>query len=267
MTSQDMSAVYIGEVRHRRFVPVSHQLDVPLFMMCLDLDELPELLKRRWFFTKGRFNFASFHRPDYLGEDNSDLKECVINKVSQDLKLTSDPADQIHKVKMLTNVRYCGFIFNPVTFYYCYDFDGQLMAILAEITNTPWAERHCYSLPVGRSNSQVDYQGKGHNKHIFRFAKNFHVSPFNPMNMNYRWAFSEMEDDMHVHMDNYLIETDSTDNQKHFDATLVLKRFDIDKALPKVLIQYPFLTVKVVIGIYWNALKLCLKRSPFYDHP
>lgn len=271
--SQFRSAIFKGYVRHRRFEPKAHAFNYPLFMLYLDLDELPGLFARKWYCSTRGFNLLLFKREDYFAPQQADLKQAVIDRVSPfvDGRITS--------VRALLHARYLNIIFNPVVFYYCFDADEQLLGILAEITNTPWGERHDYVLPIVASGTAPEsapvYRVKGKEKHQFEFAKAFHVSPFNPMNMDYRWVFSNPGDKLFVHMDNFMQalppQADTPEGEdrivKHFDATLVLSRVSFSENLARTLIQYPLMTVKVVTGIYWQALKLKLKGVPFYDHP
>lgn len=262
------SAVYAGKVRHRRFLPGKHEFNYPLFMLYLDLDELPTLFSQKWFCSLERFNVVNFKREDYLSPDNPSLKNAVIANVKESLGDTVD----IHSVRALMHVRYLNVVFNPVVIYYCFDEADQPVAILAEITNTPWNERHHYVFAVNNdlSNPNIKKKKLGNNKFEYLFDKAFHVSPFNPMNMDYRWIFSLPEKRLNVHMENRLKQLDTAEGreaEKHFDATLLLERKEFNNEFGKILIQYPFITVKVIIGIYWQALKLWLKRMPFYDHP
>lgn len=258
------SSIYRGSIRHRRFLPKKHQFRYPLFMLYLDLDELESLCKSKWYCSLEKFNIVSFRRDDYYSPESGDLKQAVINKVTNNLTEQGLSAPEIEHVRMLCHARYFNAVFNPVTFYYCFDKANKLVSILAEITNTPWGERHAYVLPVGQSGEYGSYALKAQKYHHYEFAKVFHVSPFNPMDMTYHWTFDEPNQGLRVHMDN--TQRDEQ-NEKHFDATLVMERYDFTNYLASTLIRFPFMTVRVSMGIYWQALKLWLKRIPFYDHP
>lgn len=260
------SALYRGWVRHRRFTPKAHAFRYPMFMFYLNLDELEDALSRHWYTSLERRNLVSFRREDYFEGQSAtppNLKTAVIARVQAEFQGRGEPVPDIHHVCLLTHLRLFGFVFNPVSFYYCFDAAQKLCAILAEITNTPWGERHAYLLPIGSSAPTMQYQNRGANRHCFSFDKAFHVSPFNPMNMRYQWNFSEPEQTLRLHMDNLM----QTDHTKHFDATLCLERQPLHENLAPTLIRFPWLTVKVVIGIYWQALRLKLKGVPFYEHP
>jgi DUF1365 family protein len=266
------SAIFKGQIRHRRFEPKSHAFTYPIFMLYLDLDELPGLIAKKWYCSFSGVNFVRFKRSDFFAPDKPNLKKAIIEEVSD--KVTPKLAASIKSVRGLMHLRYLNIVFNPVVLYYCYDVEERLVAIVSEITNTPWEERHAYVLPVGDYQSKEpqalpSYSLKGKEKHQFEFQKAFHVSPFNPMNMDYRWVFNKPGEKLFVHMDNFMNESedDSVKQVKHFDATLVLNRYDFESNLAKTLIQYPFMTVKVITGIYWQALRLKLKGVPFYDHP
>jgi len=158
-------------------------------------------------------------------------------------------------IRMLTHLRHWGFVFNPVTFYYCFEPSGtEVEAIVAEITNTPWNERYAYVLDGRAAREQ------GGTRH--RLTKRFHVSPFMPMSHDYHWRFSAPGRSLVVHMESF------DERAKVFDATLALRRRPITPArLRGALVKYPAMTLAVVAGIYWQAAALWIKGAPFYSHP
>lgn len=238
-------------MRHRRFAPTEHAFTFPLFMVYLDLDELPHLFRGSWLWSSRRIAPAWLRRRDYLGDPATPLKEAAHAHASGALgRQICGP------VRMLTHVRQWGYLFNPVTFYYCYTEDGRAVdAIIAEITNTPWKERHAYTL---------DARSAGGNEKSmrFRFAKNFHISPFMPMSMEYDWRFSEPGARAHVQMD--CAQSDG----KVFDATLGMRRREATTAqLRRMMVKHPLLTLRVAARIHLEALRLWRKGVPVYPHP
>ncbi len=245
------SCIYAGDVRHRRFGPVPHDFTYSLFMMYLDLDELPHLFSDRWFWSAGAPAPAWFRAKDYLGGGRASTAEAARDEAE---RLTG--RRPLGPVRMLTHLRYLGFVMNPVTFYYCFGEDGEsLEVILAEITNTPWKERHVYALRSDRVKASP--AGQPH-----RFDKEFHISPFMPMEQEYMWCFNEPGPRLLVHMENHEA------GAKVFDATLRLRREEItSRSLAAVFFRYPAMTLRVALGIYWQALRLRLKRNPYFNHP
>jgi DUF1365 family protein len=245
------SAVYTGWVRHRRHAPHPHGFRYRLFQLYLDLDELDRAFAGRWLWSVGRRNVAEFRRSDYLGDPSVPLRAAVLDRV--EAETGSRPAGP---VRLLTHLRYFGYCFNPVSFYYCFAADGRtLEAIVAEITNTPWKERHAYVLPVAAACRRGPALEWG-------FDKRFHVSPFLPMARRYRWRFTTPDDALRVHMD--VLDGERAD----FDATLVLERRPLDgPTLARCLVAYPLMTARVITAIHWQALLIWLRRNPVYDHP
>jgi DUF1365 family protein len=222
-----------------------------LYMMYLDLDELDTVFKKRLFWSVDKPNIAWFRRKDYLRPVHMSLKETVHEKIHQDSGIVHEGP-----VRILTHLRYFGYIFNPVSFYYCYNReDTSVETIIADITNTPWNERYAYVL--GETLNETKNGRKR-----YRFTKQFHVSPFMDMNFAYDWRFNTPGNSLNIHMINL------KDDELFFDATLTLKRLEISSAtLIRVLLRYPLMTFKVSTLIYWQALRLRLKRIPFYTHP
>lgn len=245
------SCIYEGQVRHRRFAPRSHEFSYGLYLMYVDLDEMPGLLDRYWLWSTRRFNLAWFKRGDHMGDQDQSLPETVRDRVEAATGKRPDGP-----IRLLTHFRYLGFGFNPVSFYYCFDEkDTRVETIVCEVNNTPWGEQHLYVLP--------DQDNRGQSEHKqFRHAKSFHVSPFMPMDIEYDWRFSEPGQRLNVHMENY------QQGSKLFDATLKLERTPMTGLnMARVLIRFPVVTLKVVAGIYFEAMRLWLKKTPFYSHP
>jgi len=217
-------------------------------MVYVDLAELREVFRGRWLWSAARPAVAWLRRRDYLGDPAVSLDTAVRDHVAAKTGVRPEGP-----IRMLTHLRYFGIGFNPVTFYYCFDrADRRVESIVAEITNTPWNERHAYVLPDVGPARPLRY----------RIAKQFHVSPFMPMDLSYDWRFSQPSARLSVHME------DLQDDRKIFDATLTLQRREISSAaLAHALIAFPFMTARVVSAIYWQALRLWLKRIPFHSHP
>jgi len=245
------SCIYTGQVRHRRFRPVAHSFSYSFFMMYLDFDELPVLFQRRWLWGNERFALAQFRRADHFGDPRVSLDRAVRDLVEQRSK--QRPRGPI---RLLTHLRYFGYCFNPVSFYFCYDSSGSAVeTIVAEVTNTPWKERYCYVLG---ENLNEGHDGEKR----YRFHKAFHVSPFMDMDLEYDWRFRTPGRQFVVHMDN------KKGGEKLFDATMTLTRREIaGSSLAVSLMRFPFMTLQVIAAIYWQAGRLWLKRTPFYAHP
>ncbi len=245
------SAVYEGIVRHRRHLPVEHAFQYRMAQLYLDLDEIDRVFAGRWLWSAQRRNLAEFRRSDYLGPAGQPLRQALHACIAR-----AGGVPPAGPVRLLTHLRYGGYVFNPVSFYYCFAADGiTLDTVVAEITNTPWRERHAYVLPLACAQAQ----GR---RFSWSFDKAFHVSPFMQMDCRYAWSFTTPADDLAVHMDV------ARGQAPTLDATLLLRRQPLSAAaLRRVLWRYPLMTTQVMGAIHWQALRLWLKRSPLHDHP
>jgi DUF1365 family protein len=239
------SALYVGRVAHARRAPRPHAFRYGLYMLYLDLDELPAL-GLGWLFGVERPGLASFRRRDYLGDPARPLREAVLDRV--EAELGTRPTGP---VRMLSQVRTLGYVFNPVTFYYCFAADGRsLEAVAAEITNTPWGELHTYVLRAVGDHAEAS------------FAKAFHVSPFFPMEQRYHWRFSAPADELGVHM------RSEQAGREVFRADLTLRRQPLERAgLARAVLRQPSMSASIHLAIYLQAFRLWCRRTPFFAHP
>jgi DUF1365 family protein len=245
------SCIYEGRVRHRRRARIDHAFSFRLFMVYLDLDELPTLFRRAWLWSALRPALAWFRRADHLGDPNRPLAECV-----RDLVVEETGRRPRGPVRLLTQLRYGTIAMNPVSFYYCFDEKGtRVEEIVAEVNNTPWGEQHCYVIsadPLTR-----------HGTIRARTPKEFHVSPFMEMDLTYAWSFRSPASQLALRIANH-----ESDGALLFDATLGMRRREFNaRARARMLLQYPVITLQLATAIYWQALRLRLAGARFHPHP
>jgi DUF1365 family protein len=217
------SAIYSGRLSHRRREPVTHAFRYGVTLLWLDLAELGQVFRGRWLWSARRPALAWFRRADYHGDADTPLDVAVRQLVDR---------ETAH-----------------------YLADTRVEAIVAEITNTPWNERHAYVLLPERDRAARATMR-------FRLGKSFHVSPFMPMEIDYDWRFSAPGETLAVHM------TNLQRGRPVFDATLTLRRRRLTApSMAGVLMRQPAASLAVVSRIYWQALRLWAKRVPFHVHP
>ncbi|MEZ6055749.1 MAG: DUF1365 domain-containing protein [Planctomycetaceae bacterium] len=262
--SQLASGLYRGTVRHRRFGAHARQFQYRLNMLYIDLDEVETLFDRYWLWSNERRNVASFFRRDHFGDPATSLNDTVRQTVQQHLGRTPQGP-----IRLLTQPRYFGYVINPIALYYCFQPDGTTLdSIVAEVTNTPWGERHCYVIdPLATDVSSEDSPPSAPTLRPSRLitaehTKAMHVSPFLPMEMTYKWSVSQPGERLSVQIEDYEAE------DLRLDATLLLERTEISsRTLAWSLISHPCMTLRIAIAIYWQAFRLWWKGVPFVPHP
>jgi len=235
------SGLFVGTLRHRRFTPVAHAFTYPLFMALLDIDRVPELMQRSWLTSHNRWNWASFDDRDHLGDPDRPLRQrLVVDAARHGIDVPQGP------IFLLTHLRYLGYGFNPVSFYYCFDRAEQLHIVLAEVNNT-FGGTHNYWLR--RDPASRTFRASA--------AKSLYVSPFMPADLEYTFALTLPADRLVAHMET------SQAGAVGFDATLSLERRPWDAAeIRRSLVRYPAMTARVMTQIHWQAMKLWWKGVP-----
>lgn len=238
------SSIYIGDIKHRRFAVKSHQFKYPLYMMWINLKQTEALNGIHKKLGTVGFKVLKFNQADYIntqGDTDSPLAQRALNKIAE-LGVTEAFSD----VYMLGQLRCLGVYFSPVNFYFYKSPQGQFTHMVAEVSNTPWNERHYYLVPLEKK---------------VNFKKDFSVSPFMNLDMDYHWSVRINSDNTMIHIEN------KKDDQLLFDATLRLQRRDLNKEnITQLLKQFPAMTWSIFKGIYLHAFKLFYKRVPFIGH-
>ena len=246
------SKIYLGNIVHRRFSPKKHSFNYTLYMLALDVSEVENAKEGVGLFGFSWFHPLRFVEKDYLRSEPYGLKQRITNKVMQ-LNGHSD----INRIVMLVQVRCFGLYFSPANFYFCYDKDDRCTQMLAEVSNTPWNERHYYLVDLLDKAKQVN-------------EKVFQVSPFMDLDMSYYWqvrAPNKESNKLVINIENKRTNKLNGKVDKLFDVNLNMEKQSLSQRnLLRVWCQLPMMTIKVVSGIYWQALKLFVKRIPFIGY-
>jgi hypothetical protein len=242
------SGFYFGTIRHRRFRPVRHEFTYGLFMVFVDIDRIPELTRISRLLSYNRLNWATYDDRDHFGDPRLPLRQRLERDAeAHDLSLPDGP------VFLLTHLRYLGYGFNPISFYYCYDSSDRLRLILAEVNST-FGESHNYWLSPGNQLSAA-------NSMRYKQSKAMHVSPFMSMKLDYTFTFTPPGETLIAHMDTV------EDGAAFFDATLKVAYHPWSaRSLHRALLTFPWMTAKVIAAIHWQAFRLWLKKVPVFPY-
>lgn len=240
------SALYVGRVRHRRTGDVEHAFEYSMWHALLDVDELPELDRRLRWFSHNRFNLTGFDDRDHLRPERRPVRDKV-----EDFLHARGRQPASGPIRLLTQLRVLGSVFNPVSFVFCHRPDGDLEHVIAQVNNT-FGETHCYLLEADDGRRVVSDD----------VDKVFHVSPFQPVAGHYRFRITEPGPRITVHIDVL------RDGRRPFDATLSAVRRPLDdRALFATVIRHPHVAMRTLGAIHWQAARLWLKRAPFFPKP
>ncbi len=243
------SCLYFGQVMHRRLMPFRHRLDYRVFSLYVDLDELPALARRLRFFSHNRWNLFAFQDRDHGARDGTALRPWLDARLAEaGIDLEGGP------VRLLCFPRVLGYVFNPLSIWFCYHKSGRLAAVLYEVRNT-FGEQHCYLIPVD--------PGRAPGRPILQSCdKGFYVSPFIGMTATYHFRVREPDERLAVVIRQWtpegaLLVASQTGQRRPLTDTTLLRAF----------VTYPLMTLKVIAGIHWHALKLWRKGAKLVPRP
>ena len=240
------SALFEGRVSHHRTAPARHVFHRRIDLLAIDLDEWDQVFRGRWLWGHHRFKPYSVRRCDHLGDPRRPLKEAVGDWIE-----STGRARPAGRIMLMTLPATFGFVMNPVSFFLCFDAADQLQWVVAEVNNTPWAERQCYLLDPRRETPAERTIGKA-----------MHVSPFLPMDLQYRWTFDWSESRLGVAF-----------HCQRASETILSVVLQLERkawspaALRRWVVRHPLAGLGVWLDIYTQALRLKLKGVPFYPHP
>jgi len=239
-------AIYEGTARHLRITPTRREFAPRLFLAYLDVDALPGSLDPLPGWSGRRRAPVHFRRRDFFDGGSGPLGDAVRDLVDE--RLGRRPEGPVH---LLAHVRTFGWLFNPLAVYYCWNREGRALdALILEVTNTPWNDRHCYVIDARNADGTQTV------------AKSMHVSPFLPMDLDYRVSWTTPGE--RLRLDIEVMRNGTT----VFSAGLALRRSVLDRRRAVgVLLRHPVAPLRVSLAIYRRALALFLARVPLYRHP
>ena len=266
------SCLYEGTVRHCRSFPKKHQFNFRFFMVMLDLDEIDSVFRSKWFYSSKRFSLAEFRASDHLKRYTG---VGSLKSRAQQALVEHGIDRNAGQIKLLTQLRYLGWEMNPISLFYCYEENtDNILAIIAEVNNTPWGEQHVYVVSPEKSNTKPKHTGSQKSIHSSSIEKVFHVSPFMSLAMKYQMAFSVPGKRLAVRIANHInddapdVDSESREHDRILNVTMLMQKQEWSASrLNWMLIRYPLASLQVFAAIYWQAFRLYLKGITFFPHP